>query len=356
MSKMRVAVVGGGIFGITAAVEIARAGHKVDLFEREPDLLRGASGINQYRLHRGYHYPRSPETAVQSKISEVSFIERYRDAILTEHLHYYAIARSRSLVSVDEYLKFCSRQALEYELDWPTVLRRPPVALCMKVRESLFDPLALRQLCNMQLKKANVRVHLNTPAAAARLAGYDFTVVATYSAINDLMPARGPVQPAAYQFEVCEKPVVRLPRTFAGKSVVVLDGPFMCVDPFGRTGLFVLGNVEHAIHHRNIGLAAEVPEVLKPLLNRGLIERPPITRFGKFIDSAREFFEGIEEAEHVGSMFTIRAVLKDVEATDARPTIVAPITAKMASIFSGKIGTCVEAASEVLRLIENSAS
>src|SRR5437660_11754402 len=103
MSKMRVAVVGGGIFGITAAVEIARAGHHVDLFERAPDLLQGASGINQYRLHRGYHYPRSPETAIQSKNAESSFVEKYADAILANDSHYYAIARERSLLSADQY-------------------------------------------------------------------------------------------------------------------------------------------------------------------------------------------------------------------------------------------------------------
>ena len=28
----------------------------------EDDIMKAASGINQYRIHRGYHYPRSFET------------------------------------------------------------------------------------------------------------------------------------------------------------------------------------------------------------------------------------------------------------------------------------------------------
>ena len=55
-------------------------------------------------------------------------------------------------------------------------------------------------------------------------------------------------------------------------------------------------------------------------------------------------------------MFTVRAVISGMDATDARPTIVAPIGRNMVSIFSGKIVTCVDAARSVLRLIENGAS
>ena len=69
----RIAVVGGGIFGTTAALYAARAGHTVHLFEKRPSLLREASGINQYRLHRGYHYPRSTDTALSALQAESSF-------------------------------------------------------------------------------------------------------------------------------------------------------------------------------------------------------------------------------------------------------------------------------------------
>jgi thioredoxin reductase len=48
-----IAVVGGGIFGVTAAVRFARAGYCVQLFEKAPTLLSAASAINQFRLHRG---------------------------------------------------------------------------------------------------------------------------------------------------------------------------------------------------------------------------------------------------------------------------------------------------------------
>ena len=61
---MKIAVVGGGIFGITSAWKLAQKGHGVDLYEKQPDILTAASGINQYRLHKGFHYPRSVERKV----------------------------------------------------------------------------------------------------------------------------------------------------------------------------------------------------------------------------------------------------------------------------------------------------
>jgi len=58
-------VLGAGIYGCMAALELAAAGFSVDLFERRQDILLGATQANQGRLHLGYHYPRSPATVAQ---------------------------------------------------------------------------------------------------------------------------------------------------------------------------------------------------------------------------------------------------------------------------------------------------
>ena len=75
---------------------------------------------------------------------------------------------------------------------------------------------------------------------------------------------------------------------------------------------------------------------------------------GKFIQSSIHFFPEIEYAKHIGSMFTVRAVPPRVENTDARPTQVTKLDDKTISIFSGKITTCVEAAKDTMKIIEES--
>jgi len=72
------------------------------------------------------------------------------------------------------------------------------------------------------------------------------------------------------------------------------------------------------------------------------------------LKSASEFIPDITKAKHIGSMFTIRTVLPNLEKTDARPTIVNKISKNVITIFSGKIGNCLEAANMVANIIDNS--
>jgi glycine/D-amino acid oxidase-like deaminating enzyme len=348
-NSLHVAVVGGGIFGATAAIELAADGHRVELFERAGDLLLAASGINQYRLHRGYHYPRSRETAMDCRDSEPEFRAAFPEAIVDGADHFYAVAARRSLTSPEDYLAFCRDLDLEYEIRPSPVMRGEAVALSVRVRESLFDPTILRRLVWEGLEAAGVAVHLDAEVSPGDVDHFDHVVIATYSSVNSLLPDSALKR--EYQFEVCEKPVVRLPDRYRGQSVVVMDGPFMCIDPLGSGDLFLLGNVVHAIHHVSVGRVPDVPDEFRGLLDAGIVPAPRVTNIDRFIEAASEFFEGFEQAEHVGSMFTVRAVLPGVDGTDERPTLVSDIDERTISIFSGKIDTCIRAARETARLV-----
>lgn len=347
---IRVAVVGGGIFGSTAAIYLARAGFDVELFEQNNELLSAASGINQYRLHRGYHYPRSSDTARSALHAEASFSAEYGDAVMRDGRHLYAIAKESSAVSAEDFLSFCDAHRLAYKrVHDSRVVNHDKIDCLIEGEEAWYDPDALRDLVLKKIAESSVRVHTGVRASKKHVDGFDRVVFAAYAHHNtsaDFLEGR-----RAHQYEVCEKPVVELPVSFGLTGLVVMDGPFMCVDPFGRTGRYVLGNVVHAIHKTNVGLAPEVPAALESLLNRGIIENPPVTNISLFIDHGREYIPALAYAKHVGSMYTVRTVLPKLEATDARPTIVRTLDEKHLKIFSGKVGNCVEAAKETVRLL-----
>lgn len=348
-SRVRIAVVGGGIFGVTAAVKLARAGFSVDLFEKEKDILQAASGINQFRLHRGYHYPRSPETMKDCIRAEASFIGEYGGAVISGDHHHYCIAKEDSLIHYKDYVKVCRDFSLGFVEARLALVNHEKIGVSIRGEESRVDPDKLRKICWQKLKPVGVNVKLKKAVKAAELKKYDFRVIATYANLNEFLPL---TKRRDYQFELCEKPVVKLPREFNKQCLVVMDGPFMCIDPLGKTGNFLLGNVVHAIHQTNIGEKPEFDKTFKPLLNNGIIRNPPITNFTKFIESGAEFIPGLTKAKHVGSMFTFRTVLPYKEKTDERPTIVNKIDPKTVTIFSGKIGNCVEAADEVLKMVQ----
>ena len=347
---MRIAIVGGGIFGITTSIILAK-NHQVELFEKNNELLQSASGSNQYRIHRGYHYPRSPDTVNDIIESESSFKEIFSDAMLTDFEHYYCIAKENSLTSAKQFLDFCNKFQLEYTPSQLQFMNEDSIEMCIRVKESVYDPEKLRQVCWKKLKDQNVKIHLSNKVSDDLFEKFDRVVICAYTGINQLLK-QYPTQQNEYQFELCEKPVVKLPESFKNKSVVIMDGPFMCIDPLGNTGLHLLCNVVHEIHQTNIGKYPSINKKFVDLIDKGIVKNPSQTNFPKFIESTIDFIPEITKAKHVGSMFTYRAVPPRVEETDARPTIVKEINNKIVTVFSGKITTCVEAARKVEKIFD----
>jgi len=341
----KVLVVGGGIFGTTASIALATSGFNVTLHEELNHLIMAASDINQYRLHRGYHYPRSKQTAQECLDGLKSFKRKYGDSVVNGDgvNHFYAISSRDSLVSSEDYIKFVKEMGLDYNICEPFL----GTDLTVEVNEELFDSDKLRVQVIQKIKGAGVKVVRGKKTTEEDFKDFDYIVIAAYAKINDLVD-----EPIQYQYEVVEKPVVKLPEQYKNKSVVVMDGPFMCLDPY-KDGYHVLGHVEHAIHSTNVG---HYPMVLNKYIaayiNTGIVHEPHVTKINKFIEAGMEFFEDFDKLEHIGSMFTIRTVLPYRDEDDARPTIVNQVAHNVYTIFSGKIGTCVEAANKLVERLQ----
>jgi len=338
-------IVGAGVFGLTSAIALSHNGYDVVVREKEDDLMKGASSINQYRLHKGYHYPRSIETAQECQRGLQTFKRKYESSVVNGNIqHLYSISSEDSLVSGDEYKNFLEKVGLEYYEREPM----PNCDLTIQANEELFNPEQLILSLHKKLYSSGIKVYVNSEVKSLDEEKFDVAVIATYSQINQLIDEK-----KEYQFEVCEKPVVKLPKIFENLSVVVMDGPFMCLDPYVNDS-HVLGNVVHAIHETNIGTKPIVSEELKPYLNKGLIRNPKITNIDKFIESGKKYFgDEFEDLEHIGSMYTIRTVLSNREQDDSRPTLVEKVNDNVYTLFSGKIDTCVDAANQLIQRIQN---
>jgi hypothetical protein len=333
---VKAAVVGGGVFGATAAVELARAGAKVDLFDQANDILTGATARCQARLHHGYHYPRSDTTAAAARDAAPRFADRFRGAVLRGR-HHYVIADDSKVPAAD-YLAFCDRLGLPYELvDHPQVR-----GTCLRVQEAFIDVNALRRQLRAELHQRGVNVHLGQRVEPGPQSGYDLTVMATYG-----QPWLRPLR-----YEVCEVALVQLGRYGAGESFVVVDGDFVSLDPMGHG--HALYDVHHSVHASNVGYAPDIPTPYADLLTRLGPAHTPLSRFEDMTTSASRFLRGIEPGGqgvsiYAGSLFSVRAVLPDVDATDERPTLVER-DGDTVWVLSGKICTALDAAQRVAEM------
>ncbi len=74
-SSPRVAVIGGGLQGCCAALELSRLGVAVDLFDAAPKLMQGAGRNNEGKIHLGFTFAAdaSMQTATRMAVAAVQF-------------------------------------------------------------------------------------------------------------------------------------------------------------------------------------------------------------------------------------------------------------------------------------------
>lgn len=316
---MNIAVVGGGIFGCMIAADLARTGFKVTLFEARTDILDGACARNQARLHYGYHYPRSDATARSAKKAATIFEARYHQVIKRAR-HWYVLAPG-SKVQPCEYKAFLDRHELPYEEvsttedSLPKPMQVHTANMIIRAQEGFIDVELLRRLLRSKFRMHNVTLKTQTTIYDDMVPGFDYTVWATYG-----VPWHEPLR-----YEVCETAILELGR-YNNDSFVIIDGEYGGLDPW-RRGLYMMYDVKHSVHHVSEGLCPDVPPEYQALLDRTGIIRSPLSRFDQMVDSLSRFLWGLRmDGQHTsiyhGSMWSLRAVLPNVDDTDARPTIV----------------------------------
>ena len=110
-----VAVVGGGWYGSHIALTLRDRGFNVTLFEKEQSLFQGASGKNQFRLHAGFHYPRSHLTRSQIQSGLKEFNSRLPQFVRKLDNCIYAISSTASLLDFGTFLSIFNNENIPYE-------------------------------------------------------------------------------------------------------------------------------------------------------------------------------------------------------------------------------------------------
>ena len=75
-----VAIIGGGLAGCLAAIELAEKGHRVCLIEAKDGLLEGTSNVTPGRMGLGFHYIHE-ETGIIYLRSTIEFVKKYKDSV-----------------------------------------------------------------------------------------------------------------------------------------------------------------------------------------------------------------------------------------------------------------------------------
>ncbi len=343
MTGAKIAVAGAGIYGTTAAIRLAEQGRRVHLFD-PLGVLRAASAINQYRVHAGYHYPRSAETIREITEARVEFAETFAPAIVRNTRHYYAIPKDHSNTPPDVYEYVMKQHGLPLRPCRPGWMNFDFIDKCYEVQENIYDPDVLRSVVEARLSAHGIRLHQREFTPEMR-PDYDIVVWATYG----LGPSREIFKAAKYQ--VAEKILIELPSELQGVALVVVDGPFTAFDPYGSSTRSLFGSAKNTNHWTTTNSGEPIPEPYAGILNKPEFEPVPFTRFAAMRADCCLSVPAAKAAVYLGSRFTIR-VVEDNPAQDRRILSVREGAPGEIHIFSGKVVSAVKAARLVCEMIE----
>ena len=202
--KAKVAIAGAGVYGATTAVRLAEQGHDVHLFD-PIGILNAASGINQFRIHSGYHYPRSPETIRETMGAREEFLHTFAPAIVRNSHHYYAIPHEGSQTPPELFEQVMAEYKFRLQPCRPDWMNFDFIDKCYEVEEQIYDPEILRDLLTDQIRSLGIHFNQREFLPSMR-PEYDYVVWATYG----LGPSRGLFKSVKYQ--VAEKVLIQLPK------------------------------------------------------------------------------------------------------------------------------------------------
>lgn len=360
-----VGIIGAGIFGCSAALELANRGFKVTIFDGMNNILEGASTINHLRHHYGFHYPRSRDTVNEVKVARVSFEAEYGTAISHFFDDYYGVSKVNSKTTPEDFIKFCDNMGLPYEIAWPEekYMNRSKVGTCVKTPERVYDPdilrgLILKRIRNTQSTEFPIDLRLNHKIVAGRKSGnkkilvslvgnrkieysFDILINATYSNFNNFnkwfdFPRK------KLLYELVELIEIYVPNT-KKIGLTIMDGEFSAVLPRGEKGTFTLGHVRESV------LKAIVSDDLDCV--KDATENTQSNHEKILLEGINDF-PFLKDAEFVKSLFITRVVKPYVDATDERPSEITNYGDGMYSIFGGKVITSIEIAKKISDLIE----
>lgn len=355
-------IIGAGLYGLYTAVILADRGFKVCILEYESAPMQRASLVNQARLHKGYHYPRSYATAIKCASYFDRFKQDFSFAINNKFLKIYAIADSYSLTSGEQFKKFCRYTGIPCrEINPEKYYKRNLVDGVFETEEYAFDAYLIRDYFqDIIKKKENIDIIYNVRLKKAVIDGNRYllsekssnfsapgVINTTYAGINQILDLFG-FEKFKLKYELCEIILCDVSENIKNTGLTLMDGPFFSLMPFGLTGLHSLTSVTFTPHYTSydtlpVFSCQQHCENCSPasLANCNLCKQAPSTAWDYMYALSRKFLASDIELHYKRSLFSIKPILQSSELDDSRPTVIKKFSENpdFISVLSGKINT-----------------
>jgi hypothetical protein len=336
---MNILVIGAGIFGSVVALVLSEnKRHNVTLVEESNDILDKASKHNHNRLHLGFHYPRSIETAKQSVTGLVSFFINFKEAINNNFPKYYLIERTGK-TTPEQFINFCDEMNLFYKEEWPDVsLNRENILLSVLTEEPGFDYDIIKQILKEKFAKSKVNIIFNKSISTkSDCEIYDVVINCTYAGINKISNIFN-INPLTLKHQDVFIPIIKLDIKRMG--LTIMDGPFCSVMPFGfNKNQYLLYHVKHSVLDQQIGFDYNHKNIN--------------SNYETILNESLKYYTFLNKAEYLNYYRTTRVLpINDNDERVTDFTVNNIDDKKIITVLSGKVSTCWDTAYQIKKLLQ----
>jgi hypothetical protein len=362
--KVDYLIFGAGMYGLYAALHLAKKKRSVTVVDPDPGPFMRASFINQARVHRGYHYPRSYSTAIKSAGYFERFNKDFACSIRSEFRKVYAISSHYSLTNGKQFEKFCHEAEIPCRPIPPEEFFFPgTVDGAYETTEYAYDAKIIAQLLLSSIADQGKFVSFSygrRPRGVDIVDGHykvrldDGSLIvagnvlnATYAGVNQINNLFG-FPPFSIKYEICEIILGKVSSAIQNVGVTVMDGPFFSMMPFGKTAFHSLTSVAFTPHKTSHSIdpvfscQSLVSDCGPQFLNNcNTCEAKPRSAWKAMNQLSKRFLRKDIEFIYDKSLFSMKPILSGAELDDSRPTLIRRFSENpgFIAVLSGKINT-----------------
>ncbi len=261
-NNKNILIIGAGVHGCFLAKYLSKKKFNIFLLEKESDICKGSSGATHNRANRGFHYPRSKQTASECKNAYNYFEKNYKKYF--KKLNSYYCIEKKSKINFKEYVKFFKKNKLKFKIIKSNkYLKNNNLEGIIQAEEGCFDHLKIKNTLKKYLKKQNINLYFNFDLKKVKKKGgqlsliskknrvitkkIDIIINATYDNSNNLIKIFFKNQKTKkYRHQLTEVVVVKSKIKMPG--ITIMDGPFATIMPYmGTKNKYLLYDVTNSI-------------------------------------------------------------------------------------------------------------
>ena len=171
---------------------------QIEIYEKNNDILTEAGKNNQYRLHLGFHYPRSLDTIKQTQRGSKIFIKEFKNFISKPKKNIYLIHK-QSLISFTKYKNIFKKLRIKFkeinltDLNFLKDIRKFQGAINTNEQVILLDKLipkikkSVKKKCKIYFKNEIKKINFKTSEIVDnknKFKKFDYIINTTYTNPN----------------------------------------------------------------------------------------------------------------------------------------------------------------------------